>query len=63
MAATPSDAPVATFLTEDRLAIQEQAREFTLTRSCPVANKLDPEKGDIPMDLATRWPSSATSAS
>ena len=31
--------------------IQEQAREFTLNEVLPVANKLDPEKGDIPMDL------------
>ena len=29
----------------------EQAREFTLNEVLPVANKLDPEKGDIPMDL------------
>lgn len=31
--------------------IQEQAREFTLREVLPVANKLDPEKGDIPMSL------------
>jgi alkylation response protein AidB-like acyl-CoA dehydrogenase len=40
-----------TFLTEERRMIQEQAREFTLNEVLPVANKLDPEKGDIPMDL------------
>lgn len=39
------------FLTEERRMIQEQAREFTLNEVLPVANKLDPEKGDIPMDL------------
>ena len=52
------------YMTEERRMIQEQAREFTLNEVLPVANKLDPEKGDIPMDAAaTRWPSSATSAS
>ena len=39
------------FLTEERRMIQEQAREFTLNEVLPVANKLDPEKGEIPMDL------------
>eukprot|EP01034_Spumella_vulgaris_P003116 gene3116-4016_t len=39
------------FLTEERRMIQEQAREFTLNEVLPVANRLDPEKGDIPMDL------------
>ena len=39
------------YLTEERRMIQEQAREFTLNEVLPVANKLDPEKGDIPMDL------------
>ena len=39
------------FLTEERRMIQEQAREFTLNEVLPVANKLDPEKGDIPMAL------------
>ena len=39
------------YMTEERRMIQEQAREFTLNEVLPVANKLDPEKGDIPMDL------------
>src|SRR6266508_6707556 len=39
------------YITEERRMIQEQAREFTLNEVLPVANKLDPEKGDIPMDL------------
>ena len=39
------------FLTEERRMIQEQAREFTLNEVLPVANRLDPEKGDIPRDL------------
>jgi len=41
----------AGFMTEERLAIQAQAREFTLREVLPVANKLDPEKGEIPMQL------------
>ena len=52
------------YITEERRMIQEQAREFTLNEVLPVANKLDPEKGDIPMDLRdkvaidfkTEWP-------
>ena len=39
------------YMTDERRMIQEQAREFTLNEVLPVANKLDPEKGDIPMDL------------
>src|SRR5260370_8420946 len=39
------------YMTEERRMIQEQAREFTLNEVLPVANKLDPEKGDIPMSL------------
>lgn len=38
-------------MTEERRAIQEQAREFTLREVLPLANKLDPEKGEIPMSL------------
>ena len=41
-------------LSEERRMIQEQAREFTLNEVLPVANKLDPEKGDIPMDLSDK---------
>jgi len=39
------------YLTEERRMIQEVAREFTLKEVLPVANELDPIKGDIPMDL------------
>src|SRR5258708_14049032 len=42
------------YITEERRMIQEQAHEFTLNEVLPVANKLDPEKGDIPMDLRDR---------
>ncbi|AJG22324.1 acyl-CoA dehydrogenase family protein [Cupriavidus basilensis] len=39
------------YMTEERRAIQEQAREFTLREVLPIANKLDPDKGEIPMSL------------
>ena len=39
------------YLTEERRMIQESAREFTLKEVLPVANRLDPEQGDIPMEL------------
>jgi alkylation response protein AidB-like acyl-CoA dehydrogenase len=39
------------YLTEERLMIQEVARTFTAKEVLPVANRLDPEQGDIPMDL------------
>ncbi|MES1264950.1 MAG: acyl-CoA dehydrogenase family protein, partial [Variovorax sp.] len=38
-------------LTEERKLIQEAAREFTMKRVLPLANKLDPEKGSIPREL------------
>ena len=40
-----------TVLTEERLMIQEVAREFTRREVLPVANALDPVQGEIPMDL------------
>jgi alkylation response protein AidB-like acyl-CoA dehydrogenase len=39
------------YLTDERRMIQEQAREFTMREVLPLANKLDPEKGEIPMAL------------
>ena len=39
------------YLTDERRMIQEQARDFTIREVLPVANKLDPEKGEIPMAL------------
>lgn len=38
-------------LTEERKLIKESAREFTMKRVLPIANKLDPEKGMIPREL------------
>ncbi len=39
------------YLTEERLMIQQTAREFSMKEVLPVANELDKIKGDIPMDL------------
>ncbi|MGW4333912.1 acyl-CoA dehydrogenase family protein, partial [Rhodococcus koreensis] len=36
------------YLTEDRLAIRDLAREFAMTQVLPVANELDPVQGTIP---------------
>lgn len=38
-------------LSEERRMIQETARQFTMERVLPLANKLDPEKGRIPREL------------
>jgi alkylation response protein AidB-like acyl-CoA dehydrogenase len=39
------------YLTEERRMIQDVAREFTKNEVLPVANELDPVKGEMPMDL------------
>jgi len=38
-------------LNEEHIMIRDIAREFTINEVLPVANKLDPEQGDIPIDL------------
>ncbi len=43
-----TDAP---YLSEQRTMIRDLAREFTREQVTPLANKLDPEKGDMPRDL------------
>jgi len=40
-----------TYMTEERRMIQETARDFAMNEVLPVANKLDPVQGDIPMEL------------
>ena len=40
-----------TELTEERRMIQESAREFTRNRVRPIADKLDPVKGEMPREL------------
>ena len=39
------------YMTDERRMIQQSAREFAMNEVLPIANKLDPEQGDIPMDL------------
>ena len=39
------------YLTEERLAFRDLAREFTMKEVLPVANELDAEGGEIPMAL------------
>lgn len=46
---TPAEVPE--YLTEERLAIQGLAREFSMNEVLPLANDLDPIGGDIPMEL------------
>src|SRR5690606_31548681 len=38
-------------LTPERTMIRDLAREFAMNEVLPVANRLDPEKGDIPREL------------
>ncbi len=39
------------YLNDERRLIQQSAREFTAAEVLPVANRLDPEKGQIPREL------------
>ena len=39
------------YFSEERLMMQSMARDFAQQEVLPIANKLDPEKGDIPQDL------------
>jgi alkylation response protein AidB-like acyl-CoA dehydrogenase len=41
----------AAYYTDERQAILETARDFAMKEVLPVANRLDPDKGDIPMSL------------
>lgn len=47
-----ADLPEANgYLTPERLMIRDLARDFVRDEVLPVANRLDPEKGDIPREL------------
>src|SRR6202140_4261327 len=37
------------YITEERKLIQQMARDFAIEQVLPIANKLDPEQGEIPM--------------
>ena len=39
------------YMTDERRMIQQTARDFAMNEVLPIANKLDPEQGDIPMSL------------
>ena len=39
------------YMTEERKMIQQTARDFAVNEVLPVANKLDPVEGEIPMEL------------
>ena len=39
------------YLTEERRLLQESAREFAMREVFPIANKLDPERGEIPASI------------
>lgn len=39
------------YITEERKMIQQTARDFAMTEVLPIANKLDPVEGEIPMEL------------
>ena len=43
-----------TYLTDERLALQAEAREFAMNEVMPVANVLDREEEDIPRDLIAK---------
>jgi len=38
-------------MTEERLALQEMARDFAMREVLAIANELDPVAGEIPMEL------------
>lgn len=50
----PEPRPSPGYMTEERRMIRDMAREFAIGEVLPVANRLDPEKGDIPRDLIER---------
>src|SRR5882724_10384198 len=46
-----SSAPGSGYLTPERIMMRDTARKFTAEEVTPLANKLDPEHGDIPREL------------
>jgi alkylation response protein AidB-like acyl-CoA dehydrogenase len=49
-----SESLPAAYLTEERLAIRDAAREIAMKEVLPIANKLDPVQGEIPLELRRR---------
>src|SRR5215470_16172060 len=42
------------YLTDERRMIQQTARDFAMNEVLPIANKLDPVEGEIPMELRAK---------
>ncbi len=42
------------YLTPERIMMRDMARQFTREEVTPIANRLDPERGDIPRELISR---------
>jgi alkylation response protein AidB-like acyl-CoA dehydrogenase len=42
------------YISEERKMIQQAARDFAMNEVLPVANKLDPVQGDIPMEIRNK---------
>jgi alkylation response protein AidB-like acyl-CoA dehydrogenase len=49
--------PEAGYMTDERRMLQEHARQFTMREVLPLANKLDPIQGDIPLYLRNQMAS------
>ncbi len=49
-----SESIPAAYLTEERLAIRDAARELAMKEVLPIANQLDPVQGEIPLELRRR---------
>jgi alkylation response protein AidB-like acyl-CoA dehydrogenase len=49
-----SESLPAAYVTEERLAIRDAARQIAMKEVLPIANKLDPVQGEIPMELRQR---------
>ncbi|MXP28672.1 acyl-CoA dehydrogenase [Porphyrobacter algicida] len=50
----PEPRPSPGYMTEERIMIRDMAREFAMQEVLPVANRLDPEKGEMPDELIAR---------
>jgi alkylation response protein AidB-like acyl-CoA dehydrogenase len=42
------------YLTEERRLLEQSARDFAMNEVLPIANKLDPERGEIPLSIRNK---------
>ena len=49
-----SSVPGSGYFTPERIMMRDMARKFTAEEVTPLANKLDPERGDIPRELIVK---------